>query len=79
MARYVHPHFQRNANELREWSYDDAKAKYATAGVSRAPPCRPRSTSIRRARAEAGEWFLADLSSLVRLIILDPLGVSPTC
>jgi limonene 1,2-monooxygenase len=33
MARYVHPHFQRNANELRVWSYDDAKAKYATAGV----------------------------------------------
>jgi limonene 1,2-monooxygenase len=32
MARYVHPHFQRNANELRQWSYDDAKSKYATAG-----------------------------------------------
>jgi limonene 1,2-monooxygenase len=32
MARYVHPHFQRNANELRQWSYDDAKAKYTTAG-----------------------------------------------
>jgi hypothetical protein len=28
----VHPHFQRNANELRQWSYDDAKSKYATAG-----------------------------------------------
>jgi limonene 1,2-monooxygenase len=33
MARYVHPHFQRNANELRVWSYDDAKGKYATAGA----------------------------------------------
>ena len=33
MARYVHPHFQRNANELRDWSYDDAKAKYETAGA----------------------------------------------
>ena len=33
MARYVHPHFQRNANELREWSYDDAAAKYVTAGA----------------------------------------------
>jgi limonene 1,2-monooxygenase len=33
MARYVHPHFQRNANALRVWSYDDAKAKYATAGA----------------------------------------------
>ena len=32
MARYVHPHFQRNSNELRDWSYDDAKAKFATAG-----------------------------------------------
>jgi limonene 1,2-monooxygenase len=32
MARYVHPHFQRNANALRDFSYDDAKAKYATAG-----------------------------------------------
>ena len=34
MARYVHPHFQRNANELRDWSYDDAKDKYATAGAA---------------------------------------------
>ena len=33
MARYVHPHFQCNANELRDWSYDDAKAKFATAGM----------------------------------------------
>jgi limonene 1,2-monooxygenase len=32
MARYVHPQFQRNANALRVWSYDDAAAKYATAG-----------------------------------------------
>jgi limonene 1,2-monooxygenase len=33
MARYVHPHFQRNANALRDFSYDDAKGKYATAGA----------------------------------------------
>src|SRR5947209_2989963 len=33
MARYVHPHFQRNANALREWSYSDAASKYATAGA----------------------------------------------
>jgi limonene 1,2-monooxygenase len=33
MARYVHPHFQRNANALRAASYDDAKGKHATAGV----------------------------------------------
>ena len=32
MARYVHPHFQCNANELRDWSYNDAKSKYETAG-----------------------------------------------
>jgi limonene 1,2-monooxygenase len=32
MARYVHPHFQRGSNELRQWSYDDAKSKYASAG-----------------------------------------------
>jgi len=28
----VHPHFQRHANGRRQWSYDDAKAKYASAG-----------------------------------------------
>ncbi len=32
MARYVHPHFQRNANGLRDFSYSEAAAKYATAG-----------------------------------------------
>ena len=30
MARFVHPHFQRNANGLRDWSYSDAQAKFAT-------------------------------------------------
>src|SRR5262245_41328291 len=34
MARYVHPPFQRNANELRDWSYAAAKARYETAGVA---------------------------------------------
>jgi len=34
MARYVHPQFQRDANALRQWSYDDAKSKYETAGVA---------------------------------------------
>jgi limonene 1,2-monooxygenase len=33
MGRYVHPHFQRNANALRRFGYDDAAAKYATAGA----------------------------------------------
>ena len=32
MARYVHPHFQRQSNALRIASYDDATAKHATAG-----------------------------------------------
>jgi limonene 1,2-monooxygenase len=32
MARYVHPHFQRNSGEPRQWSYDDAKSKYVSAG-----------------------------------------------
>jgi limonene 1,2-monooxygenase len=32
MARYVHPRFQRDANALREFSYNDAASKYATAG-----------------------------------------------
>jgi limonene 1,2-monooxygenase len=36
MARYVHPHFQRQANHLRQWSYDDATAKHATAGAESA-------------------------------------------
>jgi hypothetical protein len=34
MARYVHPHFQRSGNALRDASYGDAKAKYATAGAA---------------------------------------------
>ena len=33
MARYVHPHFQRHSNALRDFSYADAKGKHATAGV----------------------------------------------
>jgi limonene 1,2-monooxygenase len=36
MARYVHPHFQRGSNSLRQWSYDDATAKHATAGAESA-------------------------------------------
>jgi limonene 1,2-monooxygenase len=34
MARYVHPHFQRDANALRVWSYDDAVAKHESAGAA---------------------------------------------
>jgi limonene 1,2-monooxygenase len=33
MARYVHPHFQRQANSQRVFSYDDAKIKHETAGI----------------------------------------------
>jgi limonene 1,2-monooxygenase len=36
MARYVHPHFQRQSNALRVASYDDAKAKHETAGAESA-------------------------------------------
>jgi limonene 1,2-monooxygenase len=36
MARYVHPHFQRQSNTLRVASYDNATAKHATAGVESA-------------------------------------------
>jgi limonene 1,2-monooxygenase len=32
MARYVHPHFQRQSNGLRVASYDNATAKHETAG-----------------------------------------------
>jgi limonene 1,2-monooxygenase len=32
MARFVHPHFQRQSNSMRVWSYDDANAKHDTAG-----------------------------------------------
>jgi limonene 1,2-monooxygenase len=33
MARYVHPHFQRQSNTLRVSSYDDATAKHVSAGA----------------------------------------------
>jgi limonene 1,2-monooxygenase len=33
MARYVHPHFQRGSNSLRDASYNDAKSKHETAGA----------------------------------------------
>ena len=36
MARYVHPHFQRQSNALRVASYDNATAKHATAGAESA-------------------------------------------
>jgi limonene 1,2-monooxygenase len=36
MARYVHPHFQRQANTLRIASYDNATAKHETAGAESA-------------------------------------------
>jgi limonene 1,2-monooxygenase len=33
MARFVHPHFQKNSNAQRVWSYDDAAKKHETAGA----------------------------------------------
>ena len=32
MARYVHPHFQRNSTGWKKYAYDDAAKKHATAG-----------------------------------------------
>ncbi len=34
MARYVHPHFQQDANAMRIVSYNDAAATYVTAGAA---------------------------------------------
>ena len=33
MARFVHPHFQKQSNHLRVWSYDDAALKHGSAGA----------------------------------------------
>ena len=50
MARYVHPHFQRQSNALRVASYDNAKAKHETAGAKSAQAVLPRSRSTNRRR-----------------------------
>jgi len=52
MARYVHPHFQRQSNTLRVTSYDNATAKHGTAGAESAQAVQ---TEIDRYAAAKGK------------------------
>jgi limonene 1,2-monooxygenase len=52
MARYVHPHFQRQSNALRVESYDNATAKHSTAGAESAQAVQ---TEIERYSAAKGK------------------------
>ena len=53
MARYVHPHFQRQSNALRVASYDNAKAKHKTAGAESAQAVMSEIEKYKRAKAKA--------------------------
>jgi limonene 1,2-monooxygenase len=53
MARYVHPHFQRQSNTLRVASYDNAKAKHETAGAESAQAVMSEIEKYERAKAKA--------------------------
>ena len=53
MARYVHPHFQRQSNTLRVASYDNAKAKHETAGAESAQAVMTEIEKYERAKAKA--------------------------
>jgi limonene 1,2-monooxygenase len=53
MARYVHPHFQRQSNALRVTSYDDAKAKHETAGAESAQAVMTEIERYEKAKARA--------------------------
>ncbi|MPZ33860.1 MAG: LLM class flavin-dependent oxidoreductase [Rhodospirillales bacterium] len=53
MARYVHPHFQRQSNALRVASYDDATAKHETAGAESAQAVMTEIERYERAKAKA--------------------------
>lgn len=53
MARYVHPHFQRQSNTLRVASYDNAKAKHETAGAESAQAVMTEIESYEKAKAKA--------------------------
>jgi limonene 1,2-monooxygenase len=53
MARYVHPHFQRQSNSLRVASYDDAKAKHETAGAESAQAVMTEIEKYEKAKARA--------------------------
>jgi limonene 1,2-monooxygenase len=52
MARYVHPHFQRQSNTLRVASYDDAKAKHETAGAESAQAVMTEIERYNQAKAQ---------------------------
>jgi limonene 1,2-monooxygenase len=53
MARYVHPHFQRQSNALRVAAYDDAKAKYKTAGEESKQAVQTEIERYEQAKAKA--------------------------
>ncbi len=53
MARYVHPHFQRQSNALRVASYDNAKAKHETAGAESALAVMSEIERYNQAKARA--------------------------
>ena len=53
MARYVHPHFQRQSNALRVASYDNAKAKHETAGAESAQAVLSEIEKYEKAKARA--------------------------
>ena len=53
MARYVHPHFQRQSNALRVASYDNAKAKHETAGAESAQAVMTEIERYEKAKAKA--------------------------
>jgi hypothetical protein len=52
MARFVHPHFQAGANALRDWSYQDAKSKFATAGMQSKAAVQAAIDAYQRTREE---------------------------
>jgi limonene 1,2-monooxygenase len=53
MARYVHPHFQRQSNGLRVASYDNATAKHATAGAESAQAVQTEIDRYSQAKGQA--------------------------
>lgn len=53
MARYVHPHFQRQSNALRVASYDSATAKHTTAGAESAQAVQAEIDRYSQAKAQA--------------------------
>ena len=55
MARYVHPHFQRQSNALRVASYDNATAKHATAGAESAQAVQAEIERYSQAKEKAAE------------------------